>query len=150
MGLLKITNKEIEKAKRPEEGWYLAEVVEVEEKLAKPKANKPQGMNSVHTLQLMEYVDNGKHVSVEELEKEKQVYIPLGDVNKSFVFPYIEAVQEKPIEELADVDLDLEKDFKGKKLYVHVTHTIYKKNETDKGQPSWEIDTYQPASQVPF
>lgn len=149
MAILAITRKEIEKAKRPEEGWYLAEIVKAEEQKAKPKEGKPQGMNMVHSIQLLENMDTKE--DYREREKEKNVYIPLSDDGlKSFNFPYVEAVLGKPIEELEGYELDMEKDFLGKQIYVQVKHDIYKKNESDKGMETWEFVEFRPTTAPPF
>lgn len=149
MPILTVTKKEIEKAKRPEEGWYLAEVSKCEEAKAKPKEGKPQGMNMVYSILLLENMDTKEDYA--EREKEKQYYVPLSDEGiRSFNFPFVEAIFGKPIDELVSVEIDMEKDFVGKQLYVHVKHDIYKKNETDKGMETWEFDEFRPTTAPPF
>lgn len=149
MALLRVTQKEIEKAQRPEEGFYLAEVIGVKEEKQKPKEGRAQGMNAVYTIRLIENVQTKE--DYQDREKDKQYYMPLSDDGiKAFNFPFVEAIFGKPIEQIVNSEFDSEKDFVKKQLYVHVRHDIYKKNESDKGMEVWEIDEFRPTTAPPF
>lgn len=151
MALLKVTQEKLEAAKRPNEGWYRAEIISTEDKMSAPKEGKTQTLNCICEVRLKTRLEDG----VDVFHLEKDLYPPkyvnyewfaLGDTPQ-----FLCAALDIPsLDVLVGKDIDLKEALKGRELNVHVKHDIYKKNEKDKGSEVWTIDGYLPASQVPF
>jgi len=133
MGVIKFTQKDLDRNNPWEAGWREVEVVAIAEKLSKKK----DSINKVVTFK----VDvDGEEREIDHTFSTKAI---------GMMAPFIEAVTGSPV--VAEVEYD-ESTFVGVKLYIEFTKEIYKdaNNPNDRGRPVNKAINFAHHSNPPF
>lgn len=133
MGVIRFTQKDIDRNKPWEAGWKECEVVSIVEKISK----KGDSINKIVTLKF-------------DLDGEEREYNHTFSTKAiGMMAPFIEAVTKAPVS--ADIEYE-ESTFIGSKLYVEFSKEIYKdaNNPNDRGRPVNRAITFTSIDNPPF